>query len=210
MPSGFQQDTNQLAPGFYRVVLNLSSGTANWGQAAPANGAVNPYNWDSFATLPTTDANSQRLSRGNMRWQAIIEQVSKFADAQIIDVEVTSSDETVANNIPTQVAFTVKYDRDSFVLPAVRTEIYNATGAYTFTPTTGGAVTVDSTAKAIRYLIGQAVNRNAYTKKWYTYQASTSEGTLQAITINTPDTLAKLYDDITVAILDGTEVVSVV
>lgn len=210
MPSGFQQDSNQLSPGFYRVVLRLSGGTANWDQASPANGAVNPFNWDSYATLPTSDANAQRLSRGNMRWQFIIEQVTKYADAQIIDVEVTSADTTVADNVPTQVAFTVKFERDAFILPSVRSEIYAATSAYTFAPTTGGAVTVDSTDKAVRYLVGQAVARNAYTKKWNTYSVTTGDGELPAITVNQPDTLAKLYDDVTVSLLDGTELGSTV
>ena len=61
MASGFQQDTNQLSPDFYRVVLTLSGGTGAYNAAAPANGAVNPYNWDSFTTKPSSDANAQRL-----------------------------------------------------------------------------------------------------------------------------------------------------
>lgn len=67
MPSGFQQDVNQLSPDFYRVVITMGAGTAAWNAASPANGALNPYNWDSFATKPSSDANGERLSRGNMR-----------------------------------------------------------------------------------------------------------------------------------------------
>ena len=204
MPSGFQQDLNQLAPGFYRVVLTMGAGTATWNAAAPANGAVNPYNWDSYATKPSSDANGQRLARGNMRFQFIIEELTKHADAQIIDVEVTSADTSVADNVPTALAFTVKYDRDAFVLPAVQAI------ATTFAPTTGGAVTIDSTAKAIRYLVGQAIARDAYTKKYNTYNATAGRGELQSITVNKPDALADLYDDVAVVLLDGTELSSVV
>ena len=210
MPSGFQQSVNQLAPGFYRVVLTMGAGTATWNGASPANGAVNPYNWDSYTTKPSSDANGQRLSRGNMRWQFIIEQVTKYADAQLIDVEVTSGDTTDANSVPSSLAFTVRYDRDDFILPEVRSEIYAATSGYTFTPTTGGAVTVDSTPKAVRYLIGQAIARNAYTKKYYTYNATAARGELQSITVNTPDTIADIYDDVAVVLLDGTELNTVV
>jgi hypothetical protein len=207
MPSGFQQDTNQLSPDFYRVVITMSGGTATWTAASPANGAVNPYNWDSYTTLPSSDANGQRLSRGNMRWQAIIEEVTKHADAQIIDVEVTSADTTDANSIPTAIAFTVRYDRDDFVLGAVQKI------ATTFTPTTGGAVTIDTTAKALRYLVAQGILRGGtagYTRTYNTYLFSSTEGTQPSITITRPDTDADIYDDVAVQVLDGTELVSTV
>ena len=207
MPSGFQQDTNQLSPDFYRVVITMSGGTGTWTAASPANGAVNPYNWDSYATLPSSDANAQRLSRGNMRWQAIIEEVTKHADAQIIDVEVTSAGTTDANNVPTAIAFTVKYDRDDFVLGAVQKI------ATTFTPTTGGAVTIDTTAKAVRYLVVQGIQRGnstGYTRTYNTYSFTNAEGMQQTITINRPDTDGDIYDDVAVQVLDGTELVSTV
>jgi len=204
MPSGFQQNVNQLAPGLYRVVLTMGAGTATWNAASPANGAVNPFNWDSYTTKPSSDANGQRLARGNMRWQFILEEVSKYADAQILDVEVTSSDTTDANSVPSSLAFTIKYDRDAFVLPSVQGV------ATTFTPTTGGAVTIDSTAKAIRYLVGQAIGRNAYTKKFNTYNATAVRGELQDITVNRPDAVADIYDDVAVNLLDGTELTSTV
>lgn len=204
MPSGFQQDANQLSPDFYRVVLTLSGGTGNYGGAAPANGAVNPYDWSSFATAPTSLANAQRLARGNMRWQAVIEELTKHADAQIMDVEVTSADNTLADSVPTAISFTVKYDRDDFVLGAVQKI------ATTFTPTTGGAVTIDSTAKAIRYLVGTAVARNAYTRTYRVYDPSDSSEAQVSVTINTPDTQADIFDDVAVSVIDGTELVSTV
>ena len=33
MPSGFQQDINQLSPDFYRVVITMSGGTGTWSAA---------------------------------------------------------------------------------------------------------------------------------------------------------------------------------
>jgi hypothetical protein len=215
MPSGFQQDANQLSPDFYRVVLTLSGGTGTYTAAAPANGAVNPYNWDAFATLPSSDANAERLSRGNLRWQAIIEEVSKHSDAQVIDVEVTSADNTDANSVPTAVAFTIKYDRDSFLLDYNTAGVVtgNPDGVTTFTPTTGGAVTIDTVAKAIRYLVGQGILRggtDGYTKKYATYDFTNTSGKVSTITIQRPDTDGDVYDDITVTLVDGTELTSVV
>jgi hypothetical protein len=207
MASGFQQDTNQLSPDFYRVVLTLSGGTGAYNAAAPANGAVNPYNWDGFTTKPSSDANAQRLARGNMRWQAIIEEVSKYSDAQILDVEVTSADTTDANSVPTAIAFTIKYDRDDFILNAVRQ------AATSFTPTTGGAVTIDTTAKALRYLVVQGIQRggtSGYSRKWNTWSYTNQSGQVEAIIIQRPDTDADVYDDVAVTVLDGTELVSTV
>ena len=116
MPSGFQQDANQLAQGFYRVTLTLSGGTATWPTDGTllTSGAFNPSDWDAFTTKPTTVAKSNSLARGNMRWQAMIEEVSKHADAQIIDVEITGS--TVGDDQATQIQFTVRYDRDAGLL----------------------------------------------------------------------------------------------
>jgi hypothetical protein len=204
MPSGFQQDSNQLSPDFYRVVLTLSGGTGNYGGAAPANGAVNPYDWNGFATAPTTLANAQRLARGNMRWQAIIEELTKHADAQILDVEVTSADNTLADSVPTAVSFTVKYDRDDFVLGAVQNI------ATSFAPTTGAAVTIDTTAKAIRYLVGTAIARNAYTRTYRVYDPTDLSETQTSVTINTPDTQADIFDDVSVSLIDGTELNSTI
>ncbi len=207
MPTGFQQDANQLSPDFYRVVITMSGGTAAWNAASPANGAVNPYNWDGYTTLPTSDANAQRLARGNMRFQAIIEEVSKFADAQLIDVEVTSADTTNANNVPTALAFTIRYDRDDNILPSVRQSVTS------FTPTTGGAVTIDTTAKALRYLVVQGIQRggtSGYSRKWNTWSFTNQSGQVEQITIQRPDTDADIYDDVTVSVLDGTELVSTV
>jgi hypothetical protein len=204
MPSGFQQDINQLSPDFYRVVLTLSGGTGNYGGAAPANGAVNPYDWNGFATAPTTLANAQRLARGNMRWQAIIEELTKHADAQILDVEVTSADNTLADSVPTAISFTVKYDRDDFVLGAVQNI------ATSFAPTTGAAVTIDTTAKAIRYLVGTAIARNAYTRTYRVYDPTDLSETQVSVTINTPDTQADIFDDVAVNLLDGTELNSTI
>jgi len=204
MPSGFQQDANQLSPDFYRVVLTLSGGTGNYGGAAPANGAVNPYDWSSFATAPTSLANAQRLARGNMRWQAVIEELTKHADAQIMDVEVTSADNTLADSVPTAISFTVKYDRDDFVLGAVQKI------ATSFAPTTGAAVTIDTTAKAIRYLVGTAIARNAYTRTYRVYDPSDLSEAQASVTINTPDTQADIFDDVSVSLIDGTELTSTI
>lgn len=215
MASGFQQDANQLSPAFYRVIITMNGGTGTWTAASPANGAINPYNWDSYTTNPpiaglSSDANAQRLARGNMRWQAIIEEVSRFADVQILDVErePVAGSLTAGDTLLEGLAFTLRFDRDAFILPAVRSEIGSP---YQFTPTTGGAVTVDSTAKALRYLVVKGIQRggtSGYSRKWNTWSWTNQCGQVESITIQRPDTDADIYDDVAVTLLDGTETIT--
>jgi hypothetical protein len=201
MPSGFQQDQNQLKPGYYRVVLTLSGGTGNYGAAAPANGAVNPYDWNAFTTAPSSLANAERLARGNLRWQAILEELQKHSDAQVLDVEVSSADNTNANSVPTAVAFTVRYDRDDFVL-----------GALNGTTDIGGNL-IDTTVKAIKHLVVSGIQRGGTSGATRTYRVfdPTDDTELQSqITIARPDVNADVYADVAVNRLDGTELTSVV
>ena len=112
MPSGFQQDKNQLQPALFRIVIDMSdSGLYKRGGYGDSYGVINPYTWDNFsgADLPSTTNNALRLARGNIRWQRIIEELERHSDAQILDLEVTTS--SSADSEPSQIAFTVKYDR---------------------------------------------------------------------------------------------------
>jgi hypothetical protein len=115
MPSGFQQDTNQLQPAFFRVVIDMSNETYDVYQrgsgSGTALGLINPYTWDNFSgeDLPTTVNNALRLARGNIRWQRIVEELGRHSDVHILDLEVTGS--TNGDALPTQIAFTAKYDR---------------------------------------------------------------------------------------------------
>lgn len=114
MPSGFQQDKNQLQPAFFRVVMDMSNNDRYINSTNHYGGAVNPFNWDNFSgsDLPNSTNNAQRLARGNLRFQRIVEELTKYSDAQILDLECTSNgDPLTGNNLPTNLAFTVRYDR---------------------------------------------------------------------------------------------------
>lgn len=201
MPSGFQQDQNQLKPGYYRVVLTLGAGTGNYGAPAPADGAVNPYDWNAFATLPSTLANGERLARGNLRWHAILEELQQYSDAQILDVEVSSADNTDADSVPTAIAFTVRYDRDEFVLAALEG-----------TNDIVGNV-IDTTSKAIKHMVVSGIQRGGAagtTKSYRVWEPFTSEELQSRVTYARPDVDADVYADVVVQRLDGTELSSVV
>lgn len=194
MPSGFVQDTNQIQPNFYRVQIDCT----DWNSATDTTGGgVSPNSSDSFSTanLPTTAAEATLRARGNMRWRNIVNRLTNVADCQILDLTVAG--ESNGDDQPDTVTFTVKYDRDAGIIAAC--------GATTFTPTTGGAVTINTVVKAIRYLIGQGV-ADATTA---TVRVASALGDgMESVTVAAPDTIGDIYDDVTVSLIDTTTLVN--
>ena len=118
MPSGFVQDSNQLSPAFYRVVIDMTGYPTADGNT---NGAVTPTSSDNVGTgvnqitaLPTTLAKGQARARGNMRFRNIINRLTGLSDCQILDVEVGG--QTDGDSQATSLAFTVKYERPQDLL----------------------------------------------------------------------------------------------
>jgi hypothetical protein len=229
MPSGFQQDQNQLTPSYYRVVINMGAlgggSSATWYQmndndGDSTTGRITSYSWDNFEgnNLPSTVAIGEALARGNLRFQAIIESIENLADCQILDVENWNNynaDDQVDNG---SFAFTVKFDRGAAtganittatdaVLDGSRQELYAATGAYTFAVTTDGTITMDSTAKALRWQIGQAIGRTGYTKRVRVWDGGNSFEYDDTLTVTLPDSIADLYKDVAVTLVDAAETI---
>ncbi len=194
MPSGFVQDTNQLQPNFYRVQVDCT----DWNSATDnTGGGLSPNSSDSFSTanLPTTVAEGTLRARANMRWRNVVNRLTNVADCQILDLTVAG--ESNGDDQPDTVTFTVKYERDAGVIAAC--------GATTFTPTTGGAVTIDTVAKAIRYMVAQGV-ADATTA---TVRVASALGDgMGSVTVAAPDAIADIYDDVTVSLIDTTTLVN--
>ena len=217
--SGFKISTESLRPEFYQVVLTLSGGTGTYPTAdGNDNGAVCPQDHSAFATKPTTLALGRRVARAHLRFMNIVDAVSRFADAQIQDVQFTSAGATAADNQATAMTFTVRYDRSgaasaSNILTTVTNSASAASstggiglGVASFAPTTGAAVTVNTTAKALRYLIGQAILL-AMTKRVRVYDGAQGAEIDESITIAAPETIADIYDDIAVTLVDEAETI---
>lgn len=191
MPSGFQQDANQLAPGLYRVILTMTNTTYYPTTDGNDNGGVTPNSSDSFSTanLPTTLAKGQARARGNMRFRNIVNQLSGLADCQILDIEV-DSDETNGDAQATTLAFTVKYDRDAFI-PSTGTDI------------AGGSITTkalyikNEVAKAIR--LSTTANARVYDG------ANGNDMQLPITVTHTGATATQTLGTVAVALIDGTE-----
>lgn len=122
MPSGFQQDLNQLQPNFYRVAIDLSGYPTADGND---NGGVTPNSADSFSTanLPSTLIKGKQRARGNMRFRNIVNRLAGLADCQILDVTITEAN---ADAQATAIAFTVKFERDTFIADTKATTIQTA------------------------------------------------------------------------------------
>lgn len=213
--SGFKISPDSLRPEFYQVVLTLSGGAGTYPTAdGDDNGAVYPQDHSQFATLPTTLVIGKRVARGHQRFLAIVENLSKYADIQIQDVHFTSAGATVAANQPLTVTFTVRYDRfaasdattNQGILASVRAEIGSP---YQFTATTDGTITVDSTAKALRYLIGQAIGRTGYTKRLRVWDGGNGFETDTTLTVTLPVIQAHIYKDVAVTLIASAETIYV-
>ena len=215
--SGFKISTESLRPEFYQVVLTLTGGAGTYPTAdGNDNGAVCPQDHSAFATKPTTLALGRRVARAHQRFLAIIENLQKYADAQIQDAQFTSSGATVADNQALTVTFTVRYDRagnagattastlDNGILAGTRAEIGTP---FQFTATTDGTITVDTTAKALRWQIAQAIGRTNHVKSMRVYDGSQGAEIQESLTVTLPDTLADIYKDVAVTLVDAAETI---
>ena len=239
MPSGFQQDQNQLTPSYYRVIINCGNGNATWYAVDDGNetgtneGRISPFSWDNFSgnDLPSTQRYANALARGNLRFQYIIEAIENLADCQILDVETnagTSADDQANNN---EVRFTVKFDRDEFVLPALaaikKAQNFGSDGTTTYDGIVYPAYyayvdnndTVNNTQDAIRDVIYDVLLqsnvkhddtelRSRSVRVFHPVEGAdpmTGEEYQEVITTDTPwDNANDAWSDITVQEIDGT------
>lgn len=179
MSSGFSQSANQLRPNYYRVTLDMSSATYFPTTNTNTNGAVEPYDSNSFTTLPSSNTNALRRARGNIRWNNILMALGNEADCQILDVTPTTAAATNANTFSTALAFTIGLERDDFIL-----QKYNGT-------TDLNSQTITTVAGALKHVIAGAILQ-ATTRSYRT--TSTTQGEMQeSVTIAAPCTASNIY-----------------
>jgi hypothetical protein len=212
--SGFKIAAESLRPEFYQVVITLSGGAGTYATAdGNDNGAVYPQDHSQFATKPSSLVTGRRVARGHQRFLAIVENLQKYADAQIQDVQFASAGVTVADNQPTTVTFTVRYDRAAGLSDGLTTGVLGGTRAeigtpFQFTATTDGTITVDTTVKALRYQIGQAIGRTNYVKNMRVFNGEIGEELQETLTVTLPDPqIADIYKDVAVTLVDAAETI---
>jgi hypothetical protein len=212
MASGFQNTQDQLTPNFYRISIDASSYSTT--AADNDSGGVEVDDFNFFSTLPTTLNISRRRARGNLRWQAIIDELSRFAQPMILDItslEAGPSALDVADDVTTSLAFTVGYAQEEYVLGGWQKIIGAGTlsdGSTTLTTSTYEALSAANLATAMQHCIEEAVTRGitrggagGYTKTYRTMDPTGNDSSFQeAITITQPDTPANVWADVSVAL----------
>ena len=193
MPSGFQQDLDQLQPNFFRVAIDMSS-PSNYPTTTTGNtgGGVTPNSSDSFSTanLPSTVASAQNRARGNMRFRNIVNHLSGLTDCQILDLTLTEAN---GDAQATAFTFTVKYERSNFIPLTGQSQ-----GVSTVGNDVGGSA-MTTAAQAVANAVAQGI-RDATT---YTMRVSTAAGDDQvAITVAPSGTAADTLGTVTVTLID--------
>jgi hypothetical protein len=187
MPSGFQNDTNQLQAEMYRAVITMSNATYYPTADSNDNGGVTPNASDSFATLPTTLAKGQARARGNMRFRNVVNRLSGLGDCQIRDITITEAN---GDAQATSLAFTVSYDRPALI---------DVGGT-----AVDGSTAITTTALEIRDAIARGI-RDVTVSNVRVYNGTTSEDTQMSITVTTTGaTAAQTFGTVAVTLIDET------
>ena len=206
--SGYNQDTNQLTPALYRIGIDTSS-SSNYpvATANTASGGVWPYDWTNAVYTNASSMSAAQalvLAQGNMRWQSVLEGLDGIADCRIENVVITASNgsglTTDATNQPTNVAFTVVFDRDASIVGNWNNYLKslgnNASGTYTNNDgTTGtayvgiGGTAITTTVLALRDIVTNAVLRGGstgYSRSYRVYSPTLAGDTQTKVTITNP------------------------
>jgi hypothetical protein len=186
MPSGFQQDSNQLQAEMYRATITMSNTTYYPTADGDDNGGVTPNASDSFTTLPTTLVLGKARARGNMRFRNIVNRLTGFGDCQIRDITITEANGSAQ---ATSLSFTVAYDRPGFI-PVTGTAI-------------DGSTAITTTAIALKNAIAQGI-RDTTSALVRVYDPTAGVGdTQQTISVTaTGATAAQTYGTVAVTIID--------
>ena len=187
MPSGFQNDTNQLQAEMYRATITMSNTTYYPTADGDDNGGVTPSASDSFATLPTTLAKGKARARGNMRFRNVVNRLSGLGDCQIRDITITEAN---GDAQATSLAFTVAYDR-----PALITVSGTAVD---------GSTAISTTALAIRDAVARGI-RDVTVANVRVYNGTTAEDTQMSLTVTTTGaTATQTFGTVAVSLIDET------
>jgi len=186
MPSGFQNDTNQLQAEMYKVIVTMSNTTYYPTADTDDNGAVTPSASDSFATLPTTLAKGKARARGNMRFRNVVNRLTGLGDCQIRDITITEAN---GDAQATSLQFTVNYERPAFI---------SLTGT-----AIDGSTAISTTAIAIKNAVAQGI-RDTTTGQMRVYDPTVGSGdTQQTISVTTTGmTAGQTFGTVAVTLID--------
>jgi hypothetical protein len=213
MASGFQNSQDQLTPTYYRVAIDTSGYSTT---AADNNsGGIEAWDYNYFTTLNTSLVNSNRRARGNIRWNAILQELQRFSNCEILDVTVLKTGpaaETVADHTAVSVTFTVGFAQEEYVFNGLKSLVGAATlsdGSTSLSTSAWEALSSSNKAAQMVLCVKEAVTRGitiggsaGYTRRYRTYDPVLIEQRDSDITVTQPDTPANAWADLTVGIID--------
>jgi hypothetical protein len=187
MPSGFQNDTNQLQAEMYRATITMSNTTYYPTADTDDNGGVTPSASDSFATLPTTLAKGKARARGNMRFRNVVNRLTGLGDCQIRDITITEAN---GDAQATSLAFTVAYDRPGLI---------TVSGT-----SVDGTTAITTTALAVKDAVARGI-RDVTVANTRVYDGTNSQDTQMTLTVTTTGaTATQTYGTVAVTLIDET------
>ena len=187
MPSGFQNDTNQLQAEMYRATITMSNTTYYPTADTDDNGGVTPSASDSFATLPTTLAKGTARARGNMRFRNVVNRLTGLGDCQIRDITITEAN---GDAQATSLAFTVAYDRPGLI---------TVSGT-----SVDGTTAITTTALAVKDAVARGV-RDITVANARVYDGTNAQDTQLTLTVTTTGaTGTQTYGTVAVTLIDET------
>ena len=187
MPSGYQNDTNQLQAEMYRATITMSNTTYYPTADTDDNGGVTPSASDSFATLPTTLAKGKARARGNMRFRNVVNRLTGLGDCQIRDITITEAN---GDAQATSLAFTVAYDRPGLI---------TVSGT-----SVDGTTAITTTALAVKDAVARGV-RDITVANARVYDGTNAQDTQLTLTVTTTGaTGTQTYGTVAVTLIDET------
>jgi hypothetical protein len=194
MPSGFQNDSNQLQAEMYKIIVDMSNATYFPTADGNDNGGVTPNSSDSFTVLPTSAVLGKARARGNMRFRNVVNRLQTLGDCQIRDITITEANGSAQ---ATSLQFVVLYERPLFAA---------LTGSQQGATTVGNDIngsTMDTTAKVVRNAVAQGI-RDTTTATVRVYDPTVGIGdTQQSISVTaTGQTAGQTIGVLTVTQID--------
>lgn len=214
MPSGFQNNQDQLTPNYYRVTINLGSGYSSTATDTDS-GAVEAWDFTAFDTMNTSMDNSRRRARGNIRFNAILNYLQLFDNVQILDMTVMKSGptaETAADDVAVSVAFTVGYTQEAYVLGGWQNTIMNGVLSDEesgLTSTSYDQLDANDRQTAMENCICEAITRgitvggsDGYTRRYKIYDPDGNNHREEEITVTQPKSPSNAWSNVTVSLID--------
>jgi len=213
MASGYQNTNAQLQPTYYRVTIDTSAWSTT--ASSTASGGIEPWDYNYFTTLNTTQANSERRARGNIRWANIMMFLEKYAICEFLDVTVLKAGsvvEAAADDTATSVAFTIGFYQEAYVLSGHVNYVsstgntYLSDGATILTATAYDQLSYSAKATALQNAIQDLVTlgitmggSSGYTRQYRAYNPLLPGQIQENVTVTQPDTPANVWTKITVS-----------